>query len=765
MARVEHMMSQHTDSQQHGHSHHMTVPPPPELSFYRNGEYSDRKQIEKLREKHGYCRTCPGDPIQLYDIGKNDMTPSWSSRRARTVEGESFVGTCLKCHPDLDPQNFSEKKPRAPFHRPEDGTISEKDWHSSKMPPGKQRFSWTGHPGTTNASFSHLALLNPPSSSSAAASAAASASASPPISAHASAPTGMSLSPSDALQPGGDEMLYNDHDGDYNDRKQAARRQTSNPLDRSISSKKWSGRDESLFDDVDEYIDMLECVYEERRGSMYVKSNRKLATCEEKSLEESTAIELELLLVDLLQSGDADVTLNVLLDGMRSYPTASVVQKLCLRVLGGLAKNNESNKELIVKSDASELILDSMKRLVYEDDIQEEGCRLLWSLALCKNNIVPLIKDGAVPRIMRSMVEKMTDERLVHVALGALRALSTQMVRHSFVPLHGKNLILQIMETHSTLSFVQRDGILILANISIDKVNRHVAVASKEELNAIIGAMNHHARETSVMSVISVACFALKNYTYEENNLRALSKEKSVMPCLKNAIEFAEDRDCRKDAHDVFDRIRKFISEESERNKSSAISAVRAADSSVNLSQTDGDDDGPVFHTELSPNEVFSLMLQHANSTRVAEDGLNTLLLQVNESPRTLFAMMSSGAPRKVVAVMTHHDCIPNVQESGCKLLKCLAGSTYDDRSVLRNAGAVNAIMVSMEEQFYGNEGVQIAAFRALNVLAVDFECWFELMQSDSMSVIEQAFAIHMGIPDLEIEGFELLQKLSAHSD
>eukprot|EP00521_Asterionellopsis_glacialis_P010132 CAMPEP_0195300814 /NCGR_PEP_ID=MMETSP0707-20130614/28173_1 /TAXON_ID=33640 /ORGANISM="Asterionellopsis glacialis, Strain CCMP134" /LENGTH=758 /DNA_ID=CAMNT_0040363613 /DNA_START=191 /DNA_END=2464 /DNA_ORIENTATION=+ len=758
MARVESRMSQYQDTQERRHSHDISASPP-ELSFHRNGQYGDRKEIKRLREKRGYCRTCPEEPVQLYDIRKGEISTSWSSRIPRSVEGECFVGVCLICHPDLDPQYFAEKKPHAPFHE-----LNDQSSELKSFPPKPPAVLPSRRSSHGEMSYAHLSLPNEPNSSTAA------ATASLPTAGMNSAPAGLSCDPygvlqRDAIGYGGDGDDYNDNEYDENDRKPPSRQgqsQTSNQSSRTINSKDWSGRRESIFDDVDQYVDLLECVYEERQGTMLINSDRKLVTAEEKKCEESTANELETLLVDLLQSGDADVTLNVLLDAMRSYPTGIAVQKLCLRVMVGLAKDNEDNKDLIVSSNAPELILISMKRHVYENVIQEEGCRLLWSLALCRDNILPLISEGAVPRVMRAVLENMLDERLVHVALGALRALSPQMVRHSIIPLHGKNLVLQVMNMHRKSSVIQRDGILILANVSIDKKNHHVAVASKEEFQSIINAMNQHARMTGVMSVISVACFALKNYSYEETNLRELSKSKDVMPCLKQAVEFAEDHDCRKDAHDVFDRIRRFISKESERNSSSTTAASARADSRNSPSLQDSDD-CPLFHTDLSPDEIFSHMLNYANSTEIAEDGLYTLLMQALESPRKLSALLEVGAPRKVIAVMTHHDSIPEVQENGCKLLMCLSGSTYNDRDFVRNAGAVKAIMQSMHEQFYGDEGVQIAAFRALNVLAVDFECWFELMQDDSMNVIEQAFAVHMGIPDLEIEGFELLQKLSSH--
>ncbi len=69
-----------------------------------DGSVLRRDQIADLRKRYGFCMECAGEPVRLFNVRKSRINPLWSQKEARTVEGESFNGQCLACHPELDPR-------------------------------------------------------------------------------------------------------------------------------------------------------------------------------------------------------------------------------------------------------------------------------------------------------------------------------------------------------------------------------------------------------------------------------------------------------------------------------------------------------------------------------------------------------------------------------------------------------------------------------------------------------------------------------------
>ena len=72
-----------------------------------SGQAVSIEQKTKLREKYGFCTTCPGPPVHCFDINKSRINPLWSAKDPRSVEGECLEGICLKCHPTKDPRRKS----------------------------------------------------------------------------------------------------------------------------------------------------------------------------------------------------------------------------------------------------------------------------------------------------------------------------------------------------------------------------------------------------------------------------------------------------------------------------------------------------------------------------------------------------------------------------------------------------------------------------------------------------------------------------------
>eukprot|EP00980_Cylindrotheca_fusiformis_P029816 scaffold23891_cov132-Cylindrotheca_fusiformis.AAC.11 len=104
------------------------------------------KRLE--REKLGYCTSCRGMPILLYQVKKNRLNPFWVSKEARAVAGECAGGICFVCHPHKDPANKGRTRfsntyvqiPKTPNQRRNVGANGNRQFPMSP-PMAQKRFS------------------------------------------------------------------------------------------------------------------------------------------------------------------------------------------------------------------------------------------------------------------------------------------------------------------------------------------------------------------------------------------------------------------------------------------------------------------------------------------------------------------------------------------------------------------------------------------------------------------------------------------------
>jgi hypothetical protein len=96
-------------------------------------------------------------------------------------------------------------------------------------------------------------------------------------------------------------------------------------------------------------------------------------------------------------------------------------------------------------------------------------------------------------------------------------------------------------------------------------------MASDYEFKAIVKAMESHRSDTSVMAG---ATFALKNYTYEEQNVRSLCNVDGIGTLLETSSQYSQDANCRRDASIVLERIQNCKAEDSALEKHVATSLI-----------------------------------------------------------------------------------------------------------------------------------------------------------------------------------------------
>lgn len=66
----------------------------------QNGTLLRPDEIQEMRLNQGFCPTCKGTPVKLYEVRKTKLNPLWKSKEPLTVPNVSYKGLCLVCHPN-----------------------------------------------------------------------------------------------------------------------------------------------------------------------------------------------------------------------------------------------------------------------------------------------------------------------------------------------------------------------------------------------------------------------------------------------------------------------------------------------------------------------------------------------------------------------------------------------------------------------------------------------------------------------------------------
>lgn len=87
----------------------------------RSGSVMTKEHVKELREHHGFCTSCPNEPVKLFEIKKSKINPLFRGKEAIDVLHESYNGVCLKCKPMMDPNKMLKRASLRSLNR--DGSI------------------------------------------------------------------------------------------------------------------------------------------------------------------------------------------------------------------------------------------------------------------------------------------------------------------------------------------------------------------------------------------------------------------------------------------------------------------------------------------------------------------------------------------------------------------------------------------------------------------------------------------------------------------
>ena len=194
--------------------------------------------------------------------------------------------------------------------------------------------------------------------------------------------------------------------------------------------------------------------------------------------------------------------------------------------------------------------------------------------------VLALIGHSVCKQVFKIITRHLGDEKMMSSAFAALRVLTTHSeARIALVQLSLSKQVVEAMQCNSRNATIQGDGCAILSNLAVDAVNAKVEPVDQSVILVVLEAMTQHKNDETV---VSSACFAYKNLTYEESNLRSMSRTEGLLDSLQAALkQFASIFE----AHETLDRIYLALAEDASLEES--IVAMLQAEA------TFADDQGP----------------------------------------------------------------------------------------------------------------------------------------------------------------------------
>ncbi|KAI2510671.1 hypothetical protein MHU86_3782 [Fragilaria crotonensis] len=427
--------------------------------------------------------------------------------------------------------------------------------------------------------------------------------------------------------------------------------------------------------------------------------------------------DLRSLIRDVHHSGNHEFTVEILLGAMKGHPLCPRVQQFCLATIWDLGKDNDQFRASVMSSSAPGVILLCMEQNLNNAAIQEQACGALWALSINEANRGIIIQAGATARVIKCIADHKNNESVIRAAMGWLRTLSTETeVRVSTAALDGVKHVCAAMRTNRSVASIQVDGCAFLSNVAVDLDQELVALATDEEIEVIVGAIVAHPTDPMVTSG---ACFALKNYAYDERNLRKLMQVADIVSTLQGVAIQEGGHGSRCFAAGLLDSFDAFVGEEAILEEHVMTSLEESIVSTL--------------HSESSVRHVLGVLEEYDWSTKVTATGLRCLVTMISETPSNRH-LITEEILTNVVETMTKmmHDV--SVIAQGCEFLELFAREKVNLRSAIINAGACTTILQAMMLDVH-DIVLQRAATGVLRFLSRDWEACVQIQKHGEHSL------------------------------
>ncbi|CAJ1919718.1 unnamed protein product [Cylindrotheca closterium] len=716
-----------------------------EVSMGSDGQVLTDDKKKKQREKRGYCLECRGPPIMLYTIKKSRMNPLFTTKKPLFVDGLCGNGFCFLCHPDKDPEK--DKTSKNKYMR---GKMS-------PVPIGGRRSIPVIGSQTLNQVFQRSPKPSPQSTPLSSPNALRRTSDSVVSQRRVSDPANNRLSspislgrksvPAIPTLPNLSAPVSDDDDEDPADSKpRAPSKQELEVPARQVPPSEVDGRARQYCSDS--VLPRMSVMDEPSRrpsknsegessqGGESPRQNQRLgesirssdfslndriadtsspmpfqesfpsmggSAFAESITEEDVQLiitELDSLLSELMEvPGAEEIVAQSVVGAMREHRTKEDVLIYCLRTIWESCKDSDNMKREVMKLGVSEDIANAMTKFSKSAVLQEVGCGATWSLAIKAENRQAFIRRGSCALIMAAIERFKTKENVVCSAVGAARTLSPEDdAREPLRVAEGSKMVAKAMQAHPTSSIIQRDGCAFLSNAAVDMKQQYVTVVSKEELETVLQAMHHHRNDPAV---VAGACFALKNYTVDENNCRTLRKIGTSMELIQHAAGFMASPSCMEDAEDILESMQFAQTLDNSIEDEAYVTFSSTVEQQISL---------PGF-----VNRILDFMEENDWSARLTALGLQTYgSLALSDSSHSDRVYNQTNLSR-IVQFAKNLKEEQSVCMEACNLFTILAAEE-SKRPILTSVGACDVLFHSLT--FQRNEALIRNCLQALELLA-----------------------------------------------
>jgi hypothetical protein len=277
----------------------------------------------------------------------------------------------------------------------------------------------------------------------------------------------------------------------------------------------------------------------------------------EEDIVKGLIVSLEALFSDIMATGESELITDIIISSMDSHFKVEKVQAFCIRTLAVIFTDSQFDCTCFLQANGHGRILLAMKSFPSSLEIHTQCCEALAALSSREIARTPLIRVGVCDFIDKALLRFLGEEKVAENAIQVLRSLSFEPEGSELLRRTGMmDKIVEVMYCNSASAALQRDGCALLSNLAVDVAKQSVLAVDKSILSVVVAAIKEHKHD---QSVVASACFALKNLSYEESNLRSLARNNSLLEALLLAQQFPS---ASEDAEIVTERMQISLAED-----------------------------------------------------------------------------------------------------------------------------------------------------------------------------------------------------------
>eukprot|EP00977_Amphora_coffeiformis_P010246 scaffold2383_cov161-Amphora_coffeaeformis.AAC.2 len=567
-----------------------------EMTVDPSGSIMSREVKLEWRQKLGYCTSCTERPVLLFTFKRSRMNPLWKTKEARSVPGECDNGVCLRCQ--------KEKQQLVQQQQATAAKISAPATNYNALPGNRQVSNSTLDISRSNSSDSmmrfssyHQQQQQHQQSRIGRHSARETSSKPPPrsvsnddlllTSAHnvgsfVSGNNGSSQRSETRRLSGSQRLARSDHRAAILPRHTQEQNATSHfhpstidemnqsmsellsvptlisPQKRPMSSRQMSTTDVSV-------ASSLSCDFSVRSLGEESMSDIQQHTADghhtasgtttvvsDTSAENNIKEQLRGLLLDMKYN--PSMAADVLLHAMKSNADKAGLQSFCM-------ENMHMPTQVVLDTGVYRGVLQAMKNHRHSLKIQRAGLALLLQWSEEDELRTLLIGRGLCELISPILSLHFRDMDVVQDVTSLLRLVTLEEEGRALCQsMDVSQLLARGMQSHANQAGIQTDGCAVLSNLAVDVKHKTVAVVSPAILDTVtsalltqVAAIGRGQCDQTGWTVVRSACFTIKNFIYQQTNLRELASRDDLLQGLETVISHGPRRS--KDAVTVLEKL------------------------------------------------------------------------------------------------------------------------------------------------------------------------------------------------------------------